>query len=195
MPWQAGQVRDRVEVVLPGWVSEHGGSCLPTRHDRMRYVVDLARRNVVYGTGGPFAAAVIATSTGAVRSVGVNLVVAAANSAAHAEMVALQLAQADLGRYDLATAPGGPYELVSSVEPCTMCLGAVVWSGVQTLVCGATDGDARAIGFDEGPKPPDWVSALHQRGIAVHREVLRPDAAAVLQAYADSGGPIYNARR
>ena len=110
-------------------------------------------------------------------------------------MVALQLAQADLGCHDLAAAPGGPYELVSSVEPCTMCLGAVVWSGVQTLVCGATDGDARAIGFDEGPKPPDWVSALHQRGIAVHREVLRPDAAAVLQAYADAGGPIYNARR
>ena len=76
-----------------------------------------------------------------------------------------------------------------------MCLGAVVWSGVQTLVCGATDGDARAIGFDEGPKPPDWVSALYQRGIAVHREVLRPDAAGVLQAYADAGGPIYNARR
>ena len=188
-------MRDRVEVVLPGWVSEHGGSCLPTRHDRMRYVVDLARSNVVYGTGGPFAAAVIATSTGAVRSVGVNLVVAGANSTAHAEMVALQLAQADLGRYDLAGAPGGPYELVSSVEPCTMCLGALVWSGVQTLVCGASDGDARAIGFDEGPKPPDWVSALHQRGIAVHREVLRLDAAAVLRAYAEGGGTIYNARR
>ena len=170
-------------------------SCLPTRHDRMRYVVDLARRNVSNGTGGPFAAAVIATNTGAVRSVGVNLVVAEANSTAHAEMVALQLAQADLGCHDLAAAPAGPYELVCSVEPCTMCLGAVVWSGVHTLVCGATDGDARAIGFDEGPKPPDWVEALQQRGMAVHREVLRPDAAGVLRAYADAGGPIYNARR
>jgi hypothetical protein len=39
------------------------------------------------------------------------------------------------------------------------------------------------------------VTSLHQRGIAVHREVLRPDAASVLQAYADGGGPIYNARR
>ena len=70
-----------------------------------------------------------------------------------------------------------------------MCLGAVVWSGVQTLVCGATDGDARAVGFDEGPKPPDWVSTLYQRGITVHRDVLRPDAAGVLQAYADAAGP------
>jgi tRNA(Arg) A34 adenosine deaminase TadA len=188
-------VRDRVEVVLPGWVSERGGSCLPTRHDRMRYVVDLARRNVGYGTGGPFAAAVVAAATGAVRSVGVNLVVAEANSTAHAEMIAIQLAQADLGSHDLATAPGGPYELISSVEPCTMCLGAVVWSGVRTLVCGATDNDARAIGFDEGPKPPDWVAALRHRGIAVHRTVLRSEAAAVLQAYADAGGPIYNPGR
>jgi tRNA(Arg) A34 adenosine deaminase TadA len=161
----------------------------------MRYVVDLAQRNVGHGTGGPFAAAVIETTTGVVRSVGVNLVVAEANSTAHAEMIAIQLAQADLGSHDLAIAPGGPYELVCSVEPCTMCLGAVVWSGVHTLVCGATDGDARAIGFDEGPKPPDWVSALRQRGIAVHREVLRPDAVAVLQAYAAAGGTIYNARR
>lgn len=188
-------MRERVEIILPAWVGERAVSYLPTRQDRMRYVIDLARRNVSHGTGGPFAAAVIATITGAVRSVGVNVVVAEANSTAHAEMVALQLAQADLGCHDLAVAPGGPYELVSSVEPCTMCLGAVVWSGVHTLVCGATDGDARAIGFDEGPKPPDWVEALQQRGMAVHREVLRPDAAGVLRAYADAGGPIYNARR
>lgn len=188
-------MRDRIEVVLPGWVAEQGRSCLPTQQDRMGYVVDLARRNVAHGTGGPFAAAVVATATGGVRSVGVNLVVAQNNSTAHAEMIALQLAQADLGCHDLAAVPGGPYELVSSVEPCTMCLGAVVWAGVHTLVCGATDGDARAIGFDEGPKPPDWVTALHERGIAVHREVLRAEAAAVLQAYVAAGGPIYNARR
>lgn len=188
-------MRDRVEIVLPGWVRDCAGLRLPNPDDRMRYVVDLARKNVGYGTGGPFAAAVIATATGVVRSVGVNVVVAEANSTAHAEMVALQLAQADLRCHDLAAAPGGPYELVSSAEPCTMCLGAVVWAGVRTLVCGATDGDARAIGFDEGPKPPDWVSALDQRGVAVHREVLRPDAVAVLAAYVDAGGPIYNARR
>jgi len=76
-----------------------------------------------------------------------------------------------------------------------MCFGAIPWSGVQRLVCGARDEDARAIGFDEGPKIIDWISALNDRGIAVMRDVLRPDAVAVLQDYVKAGGTIYNAGR
>jgi len=69
----------------------------------------------------------------------------------------------------------------------------VPWSGVQRLVCGARDEDARAIGFDEGPKMADWVKALNDRGIIVVRDVLRGEARAVLQEYAAAGGAIYNA--
>ena len=86
-------------------------------------------------------------------------------------------------------------ELVSSTEPCTMCLGAVVWSGVRRLVCGSRDADARDIGFDEGPKPSDWTVALETRGIAVLRDVSRRDAVAVLKHYVDRGGLVYNARQ
>jgi tRNA(Arg) A34 adenosine deaminase TadA len=74
-----------------------------------------------------------------------------------------------------------------------MCFGAVPWSGVRRLVCGARDEDARAIGFDEGPKLADWVTALNDRGITVLRDVLRDDAVAVLRDYIASGGIIYNA--
>jgi hypothetical protein len=65
---------------------------------------------------------------------------------------------------------------------------------VRRLVCGARDEDARAIGFDEGPKLPDWESALEERGIEVSRDVLRGEAASVLRFYAESGGAIYNSR-
>jgi tRNA(Arg) A34 adenosine deaminase TadA len=75
------------------------------------------------------------------------------------------------------------------------CFGATTWSGVRRLVCGARDEDARAIGFDEGPKLPDWVGALEERGISVVRDTCRDEAAAVLRDYAESGGLIYNARR
>ena len=76
-----------------------------------------------------------------------------------------------------------------------MCFGATPWSGVRRLVCGAREEDARRIGFDKGPKMPDWVASLEQRGISVARDVCRDEAAAVLRYYAEKGGTIYNARQ
>jgi tRNA(Arg) A34 adenosine deaminase TadA len=190
-----GRHGTRVEV--PGWLVPllDAPPVLPRRPDRMRLAVDLARENVHRGSGGPFGALVVASETGQVVSAGVNLVVASHNSTAHAEMLALQLAEASLRTYDLGSAPGGPYELVTSVEPCVMCLGAVLWSGVTTLVCGARDEDAHAIGFDEGPKPVHWVDRLGGRGIGVVLDLLREESAAVLAEYRAGGGEVYNASR
>lgn len=160
----------------------------------MRLVVELSRRNVAEGTGGPFGAAVFDLSTGKLLAPGVNLVMPTHCSAAHAEIVAFMIAQQVAGTFDLSTPGFPPYELVASTEPCAMCFGSVPWSGVVSLICGARDEDARAIGFDEGPKMSNWVAALEERGIGVQRDVLRDDAAAVLRLYAQSG-PIYNPRR
>lgn len=182
---------------MPGWLVPllDAPPTLPRRSDRMRLAISLARQNVRQGTGGPFGALVVASDTGEVVSAGVNLVVASHNSTAHAEMVALQLAEDRLGTFDLGAAPGRPYELVSSAEPCVMCLGAVLWSGVTTLVCGARDEDAHAIGFDEGPKPAHWVDKLGGRGVGVVLDLLRDESAAVLAEYHATGGPVYNASR
>jgi tRNA(Arg) A34 adenosine deaminase TadA len=60
-----------------------------------------------------------------------------------------------------------------------MCLGAIHWSGLTEVVCGARDEDVRSIGFDEGHKPPDWSALLAQWGIGVQADVLRADAVAV----------------
>ena len=123
------------------------------------------------------------------------MVVTSNCSVLHAEIVALVLAQKTLGRYDLSDEGRLHYDLVAATEPCAMCFGAVPWSGVRRLVCGARDEDARAIGFDEGPKLDDWVAALNNRGIAVLRDVLREEAAAVLREYVAVGGMIYNSGR
>ena len=74
-----------------------------------------------------------------------------------------------------------------------MCLGAIPWSGVRSVVCGARDEDARSIGFDEGYKPPDWINSLESRRISVVRDVLREEAKAVLLEYERRDGLIYNA--
>ena len=161
-------------------------------NERMTALLEVAAENVAQG-GGPFAAAVFDNESGGCVALGANIVVPLRNSLWHAEVVALWRAQQTLKTHDLATK--GSFALVTSVEPCLMCMGAVLWSGVTRLVCGATGADAEAIGFDEGPKPPQWAHALRQRGIAVRQRVLPAAARAVLRDYADRGGAIYNSAR
>jgi tRNA(Arg) A34 adenosine deaminase TadA len=184
-------------IRLPDWLKNFVASSpevFPSAEDRMRFVIALARQNVQHETGGPFASAVF-DHGGRLIAPGVNVVVTSNCSVLHAEIVALVLAQKTLGRYDLSDEGRSHYDLVAATEPCAMCFGAVPWSGVKRLVCGARDEDARAIGFDEGPKLDDWVEALNNRGIAVERDVLREEAAAVLREYVAAGGTIYNSGR
>ncbi len=182
---------------LPAWVAEVAGpvgGVFPTVTDRMALAVALARRNAAEG-GGPFGAAVFTADEGRLVAPGMNLVLPAGTSIAHAEVVALTVAQQAVGAHDMDDGAGTRFELVTSAAPCIQCFGAVIWSGVTRLVCGARKEDVEAIGFDEGPVPADWVEQLESRGIAVQRDVLRDEAAAVLRDYAASGAPIYNARR
>ena len=188
----------RVVLGLPGWVEElvsDPGRQYPTEEDRMRLAIELSRQNVARGTGGPFGAAVFELSTNRLVAPGVNLVTATNLSTAHAEIVAIMIAQQVVEHFDLGGQGRPPYELVASTEPCAQCFGAIPWSGVRRLACGARDEDASGIGFDEGPKLADWVSALERRGISVARDVCRDEAAAVLKEYAERGGEIYNARQ
>jgi tRNA(Arg) A34 adenosine deaminase TadA len=165
-------------------------SVYPSIEERMRFAIELARLNITHKTGGPFGAAVFDLSTHQLLAVGVNRVVQTPCSAAHAEILALALAQQTVGHYDLGYG-GRACELITSAEPCAMCLGALPLFGIRQMACGARDEDVRAIGFDEGAKPPDWPAALEERNVAVSRDVCRDIARAVLQDYAESGGVIY----
>ena len=160
-----------------------------TVEDRMGLVLRLAAANVADG-GGPFAAAVFNMGSGELIAGGVNMVVPASIPIAHAEIVALALAGQRLGTFDLTV--HGPVELVTSCEPCAMCLGAVPWGGISRVVSAARDEDARAIGFDEGDKPTAWAESLRRRGIEVLEDVRREEASDVLRSYVRAGGPIYN---
>jgi tRNA(Arg) A34 adenosine deaminase TadA len=186
-----------IALPLPSWLEESlppQDAVLADSEGRMRLVIELARQNVDRGAGGPFAAAVFDRETGRVVAAGVNLVTSLNCSVAHAEIIAIMLAQQRTGTYDLGSEGIRPLELVTSAEPCAMCLGAIPWSGVRRLVCGASEEDVSGIGFDEGAKPASWQRELEARGIEVVRNVCRTEAAAVLRRYADQGGIIYNAR-
>ncbi|MCO6042410.1 nucleoside deaminase [Aeoliella sp. ICT_H6.2] len=187
-----------LQVALPTWVESFlpaADHVFETVEERMQLAIDLARRNIEQGTGGPFGAAVFDLHHGTLLAPGVNIVVTSRWSGAHAEMVAFAIAQQLAGSHDLGSEQDRHYEIVTSCEPCSMCFGATPWSGVKRLVCGATEADARAIGFDEGPKPADWVQELESRGIEVLEGIHRQQAAQVLRDYATTGGYIYNGQR
>lgn len=186
----------KVVLELPGWIEgalADSGQVYPGVEERMRLIIKLARLNIEHETGGPFGAGIFESKSGRLVSAGVNLVESADCSIAHAEMVAIAVAQRVIGCYDLAGGKDVAYQLVTSTEPCAMCLGAIPWSGVRSVVCGARDEDARSIGFDEGHKPSDWIKSLESRRINVVRDVLREQAKAVLLEYGKQGGLIYNA--
>jgi tRNA(Arg) A34 adenosine deaminase TadA len=178
---------------LPAWVQPFLDSwLLPLTNvsQRMQLAVALSEENVRQQTGGPFGAVVVNEATSELVSVGINLVTSSGLSVAHAEIIALTLAQSALGEWNLVNA--GSLQLVTTCEPCAMCFGAVPWSGVKSMICGAGKKDAEAAGFDEGDKPDNWVRSLQRRGIVVQTGVLKAEAAAVLAHYRDTGGAIYN---
>jgi tRNA(Arg) A34 adenosine deaminase TadA len=183
-----------LSISLPEWAESLTlGDSHPTPEDRMRFAVELARENVIRGTGGPFGAAVFQAGTGVLVSVGVNSVTRLRNSALHAEMLALMRAEARVGSFTLDAEGLPDHELYSSCEPCAMCLGAVQWAGTRRVIAAALREDAEALGFDEGPVFPESYAYLEARGFTFERGLLRDEAVAVLRRYLERGGDIYNA--
>ncbi len=188
MTWQS------VQFSLPPWIEEVApeGLVLSTLEERMRFVVELASRNVKAETGGPFGAAIFETASGKLIAPGVNRVVPSNIPTAHAEVMAISIAGQMVGSFTLAAVGMPAAELVTSSEPCSMCFGAIPWSGVRKMIFGATAEDAEAIGFDEGPKPENWIEALEERGIEVVAGFLAAEAGAALRAYGEGGYEVYN---
>ena len=186
-------IHNHCSFELPVWVGsflESWQEQLQTNTQRMQLAIALAEENVRQKSGGPFAALVVKEGSGELVSVGLNLVTTSGLSIAHAEIVALSLAQSALAHWDLSRSEH--LQLVTTCEPCAMCFGALPWSGINSLVCGARKKDAEASGFDEGDKPDHWVRSLQRRGIVVQCSVLRSEAVRVFEQYRDSGGSIYN---
>lgn len=182
---------DCLPIDLPDWAvaRENHDTSIMGADARMRFTIDLARQNIVYGSGGPFGAALFSLDEGRLIAIGLNSVVRLNSSVLHAEMMAILRAQRRFGSYTLRAAN---LALYTSCEPCAMCLGGILWSGIRQLVCAAPADSARRVGFDEGPVNAESYRHLERAGIEVRRGLLAAEADAVIQLYRDSGGVIYN---
>ena len=174
---------------LPGFAPET--AAFPDDNAKMRLAIELAAENVRRKTGGPFGAAIFEKETGLLAAVGVNSVERLNNSVLHAEVLAIMQAQSRTRTYNLNAPHLRTHELFTSCEPCAMCLGAILWSGVRRVVCGAAKADAEAIGFHEGPVFPESYEYLERHGIQIVRNVQRARAVSVFTQYRTSGGVIY----
>ncbi|MCL4858616.1 MAG: hypothetical protein KJZ93_04390 [Caldilineaceae bacterium] len=188
-----------VHLTLPEWAFAEMArlpAVMPTLEARMAAVIRFSQLNFERNTGGPFAAGVFERDSGRLVVIGVNRVMPMNCSSAHAEVMALSVAQQILGGWDLG-GPGLPaHQLVVNWRPCVMCYGSVIWSGIRSLAIAGSGPELEEItGFDEGPMPVDWAGELRRRGIELIDGVLRDEAAAVFRAFRDSGNVVYNARQ
>jgi len=186
-------------IDLPGWAVEENQKlpqAIESVQDRMKHVIEFSRLNIQHETGGPFAAGLFERATGRPIIIGVNRVIPLNNSSAHAEIVTLMMAQKILKAFDLGGQGMPDYQLVINAQPCAMCYGSIPWSGVRSVVIGASGEQVESLtGFDEGPVHPQWQLEYEKRGIEVIENVLAEQACEVLKTFAASGAEIYNGRQ
>jgi tRNA(Arg) A34 adenosine deaminase TadA len=94
-------------------------------------------------TGGPFGA-VIMDKTGKIIGEGHNEVTVNNDPTAHAEIVAIRRACANIDNFSLEGCT-----IYTSCEPCPMCLSACYWARLDKIYYANTREDAANIGFDD----------------------------------------------
>ena len=103
----------------------------------MRAALDEARRAL--GAGEVPIGAIVA-ARGQIVAAGFNQPIGRCDPTAHAEIVALRAAAAAIGSYRL-----GGATLCVTLEPCAMCVGAMMHARIGTLVFGASEPKTGAV--------------------------------------------------
>jgi len=93
--------------------------------------------------GGPFGAVVV-NQAGEIIGEGNNQVTSTNDPTAHAEVVAIRNACANIKNFQLTGCT-----IYTSCEPCPMCLSAIYWARPDRIVYACNRKDAAAIGFDD----------------------------------------------
>ena len=150
------------------------GNAPPTRSEDerfMRAALDLARRAQERGEV-PVGAVVVLDD--AIVGEGFNQPIAAHDPTAHAEIVALRDAARRIRNYRL---PGAT--LYVTIEPCQMCVGALVHARVARIVYGASEPKAGAL---ESAMRAHEHPSLNHRLVAVGG-VLEDECREVIQGF------------
>jgi tRNA(adenine34) deaminase len=144
-----------------------------TPADDERFMRDALRQARAAGRRGEVPIGAIVLAGGRTVGRGGNRPIAASDPTAHAEIVALRRAARRLTNYRL---PGAT--LYVTLEPCLMCLGAMVHARIGRLVYGAADPKVGATRLMQRRR----AAGLNHR-IAVRGGVLAPESSELLRAF------------
>jgi len=156
-----------------------------TEKEIMQLAIERAKKTMNEDLGGPFGAAII-DEQGEVLSVASNSVLGDHDATAHAEINAIREASKKIQSHDLSGCT-----LYTTAHPCPMCLGAIIWANIKTIVYGCRPQDADAIGFRD-----DFIYKYIEEGcgdtsILEIREDFREDCLKLFKEYEAMGKEIY----
>ncbi|HYC28502.1 MAG TPA: nucleoside deaminase [Chitinophagaceae bacterium] len=103
---------------------------------------ELSLQGMSSGNGGPFGCVIVLNNQ--IVGEGYNMVTSTNDPTAHAEVVAIRNACANLKAFQL-----NGCDVYTSCEPCPMCLGALYWARVNRVIYANTRQEAAAIEFDD----------------------------------------------
>jgi len=127
--------------------------------------VDEAFQGMRAGEGGPFGA--IITLGGKIIGRGHNTVLASKDPTAHAEVNAIRNACKYLDSFNLDGAV-----IYSNFEPCPMCLSAIYWAGIRSLVFCNDRSEAERIGFMDKHLYQELSLDQDKREISTSQQIL-----------------------
>jgi guanine deaminase len=137
--------------------------------------IRLSIEKIESGEGGPFGAVI--ARDGEIVGRGWNRVTSTNDPTAHAEIVAIRDACANLKTFTLAGC-----EIYSSCEPCPMCLAAIYWARLDRIHHAAAREDAAAAGFDDGLIYRELTLPPGRRALPMVQD-LRDDACEAFRAW------------
>ena len=98
-----------------------------------------------------------------------------------------------LGTYDLSNKG---LKMYVTAEPCVMCAGGIMWSGIDTVYYSVNSKDVQKLtGFDEGYKPLLWKAQFKKRGINLYGGIEESAGKASLDKYVLDGHTVYKPER
>ncbi|MDR3159183.1 MAG: nucleoside deaminase [Zoogloeaceae bacterium] len=131
----------------------------------LRRALALAAENAERGDGGPFGAVI--AQNGRMLAEARNLVLAANDPTAHAEIQAIRAACRKTGRFHLENSV-----LYASSEPCPMCLAAAYWARVTRIVYANARLQAANAGFADDDLYRELCLPAAARRISIAQRTL-----------------------
>lgn len=143
--------------------------------------IEIALEGIEKGKG-PFGAVI--AMKGKIIAEASNTVVISHDPTAHAEIMAIREASERLKTHDLSDCI-----IYCSCEPCPMCLGAIYWSGIKTIVYASGREDAARAGFSDSMIYDELVKDPENRKLSFIR-MHDPESFKVFRKWHDYDGKV-----